>query len=162
MAEYMAIPNSTGDLTVVATGTGLKTVLQVLTPSTTSIGILAWGVSFDGTSAGATPGKVVLIHNSAAATVTSLTPEVWGNNEQPASLCVGGTAATGYNASAEGTVASSTVIDGQHVHPQSGYEVWFPADHIPRVQPSRSLRIRCTFAAAVNVIPWIIWREPSM
>lgn len=142
-----------------------KSVLQVGVPSTTDIRILGWGVSFDA-SAAAQPGWCQLIAVSYAATVTALTPETWGNPLAPASLCVSGTTATGYNASGEGTPGTATdVIDQQHVYPQSGYAVWYPqttAGNSPRIPPSTFLRVRCKFPAIVNVLPWVVWSEPAV
>lgn len=161
MGLYMAIPKTSHDVTEVATGTALKTVLQIATPSTTDISVLAWGVSFDGTSSSAAPGNVTLIDTNVAATVTSLTAEKWGSDLNQASLCVGGASATGYNASVEGTITASRILDTQNIHPQSGYTIWFPPTMTPAVQASRFLRIRTTFAATVNVIPWVLWMEPS-
>ncbi len=142
-----------------------KTVLQVATPSTTDIRVLGWGVSFD-SAAAAQPGWCQLITLSYAATVTAMTPENWGNTMAPASLCVGGAALSGYNASAEGTPGTADAeIDTQHVYPQSGYGVFFPdsgAGNQSKVAPSRFLRIRCKFPGAVNVLPWIIYGEPAV
>lgn len=142
-----------------------KTVLQLATPSTTDIRVLGWGVSFDAAAA-AQPGWCQLIALSYAATVTAMTPEPWGNTLAPASLCVSGTTASGYNASGEGTPGTADMeIDAQHVYPQSGYGVFFPdsgAGNQSRVAPSRFLRLRCKFPAAVNVLPWIIYGEPAV
>ena len=122
MAEYVATPRATTTpfmpVVVALVGAATKTVLQVATPSTTDILVLAWSVSFDGASGTAVPVICQLIDGDVAATVTTLTPDLYGNNQQPASLCVGGTAATGYNASAEGTMTAVTSLDQQHVHPR--------------------------------------------
>lgn len=166
MSEYLATPRATTTpfmpVVVALVGGAAKTVLQVATPSTTDILTLAWSVSYDGASGTAIPVICQLLDGDVAATVTALTPETYGNNQQPASLCVGGTAATGYNASVEGTMTTVTAIDQQHVHPQSGYGVWFPEGSRRRVGPSRFLRIRCQAPAAVNVIPAIWWAEPAV
>ena len=105
-----------------------------------------------------------LVDGDVAATGgTSLTPDLWGNSLQQASLCVGGTGATMYGAGSEGTLTTVRQLDAQHVHPQSGYGIWFPdMDRMPRVAASRFLRIRCKAPAIVNVLPWIIWAEPSL
>lgn len=161
MGLYMAVPKASHAIVEVATGTALKTVLQVATPSTTDICVLGWGISFDGTSATAAPGIVDLIDVNVAATVTTLTPEKWGSDLNQNSLCVGGAALTGYNATAEGTITASRIIDPQNVHPQTGYSIWFPDRTGPQVQPSRFLRIRTTFAVTVNCVPWIVWMEPA-
>lgn len=159
MGEYMAVPKTDHIATEVATGTALKTVLQVATPSTTNIRVLGWGISFDGAVVTDPSGICVLIDTNVAATVTTLTPEKWGNADNPNSLCIGGTALTGYNATAEGTITDSRILDPQNVHPQTGYSVWFPKT--PLVKASRFLRIRTTFGITVNAIPWIVWEEPA-
>lgn len=166
MGEYVVSPRATATPfmpVVVALAAGVaKTVLQVAIPSTTDIKILAWSVSFDGASGTAVPVICQLLDGDVAATVTAFTPDLYGNNQQPASLCVGGTSATGYNATVEGTMTSVTGIDAGHTHPQSGYGVWFPDDSRRRVGPSRFLRIRCQAPAIVNVIPAIWWAEPAV
>lgn len=166
MGEYVVSPRATASPwmpTVVALAAGTaKTVLQVATPATTDIKILAWSVSFDGASGTAIPVICQLLDGDVAATVTAYTPDPYGNNLQPASLCVGGTSATGYNASVEGAMTTVTTHDQQHVHPQSGYGVWFPEDARRRVAPSRFLRIRCQAPAIVNVIPAVWFAEPAV
>lgn len=157
--QYLAMPKTSHAITVVATGTAIKTLLQVATPSTTDIRLLAWGISFDGVTATNAPGVVTLVNVDVAATVTSQTPEKWSSSDSQLSLCVGGASATGYNASAEGTIADSILLDGQHIHPQTGYSVWLPER--PRIKASRFLRIRTLFAVTVNAVPWIIWEEPA-
>jgi hypothetical protein len=157
----MAIPKATHAIVEVATSAAIKTVLQVATPSTTDIRIHGWGIGFDGIDPIAAPGVVTLVDTDVAASVTTLTPELWESPLAPASLCVGGAALTGYNASAEGTIAASIIRDGQEVHPQSGYGVWFPEGRRPAVNPSRFLRIRTLFAVTINCVPWIVWEEPA-
>jgi hypothetical protein len=162
---YSAIPVAASapfDTIEVATGTALKTLLQVVTPSTTDIRVHGWGVSFKGTSAANPPGEVHLVDSDVAATVTSLTPAKWDSAFAQASLCVGGSSATGYNASAEGTITGiNAVLDAQEVHPQTGYSIWFPPDWRPRVAVSRVLRLRALFTVTVDAMPWIVWEEPA-
>lgn len=161
MGSYIAVPRASNIPVVVATGAAVKTVLQVAVPSTATIDrVLGWGVSFDGVTPAAVPGIVSLMDTDVAATVTTLTPNAWGNPDDLASACVGGAALTGYNASAEGTIGATTrELDVQLVHPQTGYSIWFPEARTPKVKQSRFLRIRTTFAATVNCIPWIVWTE---
>ena len=161
---YKAIPVATSApfaVIEVATSAALKTVLQVATPSTTGIKLVGWGVSFDGIVVTNPAGKVELLDGDVAATVTTLTPEEYGVSQAQNSLCIGGTALTGYNASAEGTLTGSVLLDAQNVHPQTGYAVYFPENAQPRILLSRFLRIRTTFSVDINVIPWILWEEPA-
>ena len=68
-----------------------KTLLQVATPSTTSIQVIEWGISFDGTVVN-TPVQCELVDTETvgATSLTSLTPALYGAPTAEASLCVGG------------------------------------------------------------------------
>ena len=162
---YIATPVATSapfDTIEVQTSAALKTLLQVATPAATDIRIHGWGLSFKGVVATGTPGECHLIDTDVAATVTSLTPGKWESAMAPASLCIGGTAATGYNASAEGTItAIGAVVDAEELHPQTGYGVWFPEGRRPKVAASRFLRVRVLFAVDTAALPWIVWEEPA-
>lgn len=159
LKTFIALPNASNATVEVATGTAIKTVLQVATPSTTPIEVVAWGLSFDAFVAAA-PGICELVDVNVAATgLTSLTPTQFGDPNDPASLCVGGTTATGYNATGEGTITASRILDGQDIPPTAAYRWDFPLGDRPKVAVSRFLRVRTTFAATVNCIPFIIWQE---
>jgi hypothetical protein len=160
-ALYLAVPGAgTGFPATVATGTTLKTLLQIATPSTTRITVHGWGLSFDGVTSTSTPISTALVDVDVAASVTTLTPEKWESSQAQASLCVGGASATGSNASAEGSITSARLLDAQLVHPQSGYSLWFPEKDRPVIEISRFLRIRVTAGTTVNAIPWIVYGEP--
>ncbi len=162
MSLYLITPKASNDIVEVATGTSLKTVLQVGVPSTTDIRVVGWGISFDGIVVTNPAGKVLLIDVNVAATVTDdSAPEKWGSDDSPASLCIGGTALTGSDASAEGTITASRILDPQNVHPQMGYGIWFPESARPKVKLSRFLRIRTTFSVDINCVPWIVIQEPA-
>ena len=162
---YIATPVATSapfDTIEVQTGTALKTMLQVATPSTTDIRIHGWGLSLKGAVATNPPGECHLIDTNVAATVTLLDPAKWESQMAPSSLCIGGTAATGYNASAEGTItAIGAVFDPEELHPQTGYGVWFPEGRRPKIAVSRFLRLRALFTVDVAAMPWIVWEEPA-
>jgi hypothetical protein len=171
MAEYLMTPHATAapfEPTVVALAANTtKTVLQVATPAAIDLRIVGWGISFDGASGTAVPVISHLLQTDVAATgLTPQSPDNWGNDLQPNSLCVSGAAATGHGGGVtptEGTITVVRYFDSQHVHPQAGYGVYWPDGHLqPKVPVSRFLRIRCRAQAAVNVIPWVIWAEPSI
>lgn len=156
MAQYLAIPKAANAVVEVATGAALKTVLQVA-PVTQALRVVAWGVSSDAAAAAAA-GIVELIDVNVAATVTSLTPELWESPDLQAARAVGGAAATGYNATAEGTVTASRLLDAVELRPDGDkYVIWLPCP--PKVAAGRFLRVRATFAATVNVIPWVLFDE---
>lgn len=157
--EYAYIPKASNAKVKVALAAGVtKTVLQVALPSTSDLVLLGWSVSFDSAAAGG-EASVELIDTDVAATVTALTPEKWGDPNSPPSVAVGGAALTGYNATAEGTIAASRLIDNPDVNVQTGYALWWPSDSRPRVGVSRFLRLRVNSPVACNCSPAIWARE---
>jgi hypothetical protein len=147
----------------VTTGTAIKTLLQIAPPSTASLTIIEWGISFDA-AALATPVKCELIETDVAA--TSLTAHVAAGivkmNEAAlavASVVTLGTSATGYTAGAEGTTTASRVLDAQWVAPTNQYIKQFPLGREPTVQASKFLRVRTTVGVAVNALCYVVWSE---
>lgn len=155
---YNAAMPTTAAFAGVTTGTAIKTLLQLATPSTTDMRICAWGIEFDGAPNAI---KTELIQTDVAATVTAhgasgLMP--FNDPNAPASKLTLGTAATGFTASAEGTTTASRVFDFKFGTYNSYVREW-PLGHEPRVAVSKFLRIRVTAAAAVNAICWAMWKE---
>lgn len=144
------------------TGTSTKTLLQVATPSTTGILVVEWGISFDG-SAAATPIECELVdtYPTAATSLTALSPEIYGAQNQDASLCVQGTGLTGFNSgsSVEGTITSTRYGDLQLLPPTAPYLKQWPLGREFFVPASHFLRVRVTAAAAVNAYAYVIWQE---
>lgn len=148
-----------------ATGTSIKTLLQIATPSTRQLQLVAWGYSFDDY-----PGDnsvIELLETDVAATVTAhgatgvqpLDPNL------PASLVTLGTSATGYNASAEGSITATRVFDALSIDnsapsPAALYAYQFMPDERPIVAVSSFLRVRVTMATSgTNVRAWVCWDE---
>lgn len=159
-----AMPTTAAQASV-TTGTSIKTMLQLATPSTRQIQLISWGFSVDDP-----PGAdavIELLQTDVAATVTahvaagvqSLDPNA------PASLLSLGTSATGYTASAEGTITSTRVFDAVSLSSTSGesslsyvYQ-WMP-DERPIVAISRFLRVRATTpTTATDLRCWVCWDE---
>jgi hypothetical protein len=149
----------------VTTGTAIKTMLQLSTPSTRQIQLISWGFTLDDP-----PGAdavIELIQTDVAATVTAhvaagvqpLDPNA------PASLLTLGTANTGYTSSGEGTTTASRVFDVVALSSVSGesplsyvYQ-WMP-DERPIVAVSKFLRVRATTpTTAVDLRCRITWDE---
>jgi len=149
----------------VTTGTAIKTMLQLSTPVTRQIQLIAWGYSLDVAPGAAS--VVELLQTDVAATVTAhvaagvqpLDPNA------PASLLTLGVANTGYTASAEGATTATRVFDLVEVPLAAGatdltytYQ-WMP-DERPVVAISKFLRVRATFAgSASNMVTWVCWDE---
>jgi hypothetical protein len=160
VGQYQALPQASNAVVEVGiSASAIKTLLQVK-PVTKDLIVCAWHISVDGSASGAAI-PVELIDTDVAATVTTLTPTPWDNEDRVAALAVGGTTATGYNASAEGTITASRLLDAVEIPPLGGiYTHWFPQGERPKLAAGRFLRIRAGIAAvAVNSIPWIIFDE---
>jgi hypothetical protein len=122
--------------------------------------IVEWGISFDG-SAAATPIQCELIETGTVfATVTAAVAADIAmhdpNGVSPTtSDIVVGTTATGYNASAEGTITASRLFDEQLVAPSNQYIKQFPLGREPLVNVSSSLRIRVLAGTTVNAVCYV-------
>jgi hypothetical protein len=152
----------------VTTGTAIKTMLQISTPSTRQLKVVSWGFSIDAAPATTGVGVVELIQTDVAATggtahvaagVQPLDPNA------PASLVTLGTGNTGYTFTVEGTTVASRLFDAQEIAGVSNgaapinYTYQFMPDERPIVAVSKFLRVRVTFSAAVNMLTWITWDE---
>lgn len=155
---------TTGSQVPVATGTSLKTLLQVKPGATQIIKIREWGISFDG-SAAATPGIVSLTVTDTAATVTAhvaagihkYDSEALAAGDPTTNIFAVGTTSTGYTASGEGTVGTNRMADNQLIAPTNQLIYQFPLGVAFVVQPSEFLRIRATFASgSINAICYVL------
>lgn len=152
---------TTAALAPVTTGTAIKTLLQIASPSTRPLTVVEWGISFDG-SAAATPIKCELIQTDVAATVTAHVAAgvmLLTDPNAPASLVTLGTAATGYTATAEGTTTASRLFDYQQIAPTNQYVKQWPLGREPVLPISKFLRVRVTAGAAVNALCYVVWGE---
>lgn|SRR5882757_5914822 len=152
----------------VTTGTSIKTMLQVATPTNRMMTLIAWGYSIDVPPATTGTGVVELLQTDVAATVAAhaasgvqpVDPNL------PASLMTLGTTSTGYTASGEGAITGTRIFDvvqvpgltagGDGINPYV-YQ-WMP-DERPIISVSKFLRVRVTFSAAVNMSCWVVWDE---
>lgn len=158
---------TTASPATVTTGTTIKTMLQLATPSTRIIKLLGWGYSCDDP-----PGADAvfdLIQSDTAATVTAhvaagvqpLHPGI------PASLLTLGVSATGYTSSSETAPVTTKTFDAVSVSsvsaeaaPSMRYERWWDWDAAPVVAVSSFVRMRATTpTTAVDLRTWISWCE---
>ena len=153
---------TTAAFVVVTTAAVIKTLLQVKPFNICRI--VEWGISFDG-SVTATPGKVELIETDVAATVTAsvdndVTKFGPGVVDQAVASIAGltlGTAATGYTASAEGTITATRNLDSPVLLPPTApFVKQFPLGREPVIQIAKFGRIRVTFGTAINAYCYMI------
>ncbi|MDX3643093.1 hypothetical protein [Streptomyces sp. MB09-02B] len=149
----------------VTTGTAIKTMLQIATPSTRQIQLLEWGFSLDDPPGA--DGVIELMQTDVAATVTAHVAAGIQNLDPNgvASLCVGGTSATGYTATVEGSTTATRTFDAvslSSVSGESGLQYvrqWMP-DARPIVPISKWLRVRATTpTTASDMRCWIVFQE---
>lgn len=162
---FNAPMQTTSAIAKVATGTTIKTMLQVATPLTRMIQLISWGYSLD--TAQSAVGTIELIQTDVAATVTAhvasgvqpLDPNA------PASLMTLGTAATGYTASAEGATTTVRTFDAKGINggnsaatlAEYSYQ-WMP-DERPIVAVSKFLRVRVTMGTTTGMLCWVVFDE---
>jgi hypothetical protein len=149
----------------VTTGTAIKTMLQLATPSTRQIQLLEWGFTIDDTSGA--DGVIELLQTDVAATVTAhVNAGVQNLDPNGANtLLTLGTSATGYTATAEGTTTASRVFDVVSLSattsesPYTHVRQWMP-DARPTIAVSKFLRVRATTpTTGVDMRCWIVFQE---
>lgn len=158
-------PTSSLELQAVATGTSLKTHMQIKPGATQIVRICEWGVSFNGAAAAASI-QCELLETDVAA--TGLTAYVAGdfNKFDEAALLQGnpttsmfslGTSASGYGlAGAEGSITASRMFDVQFVQPTNQTFLQFPLGYRAVLQPALFGRIRIKAPASVNAITYML------
>lgn len=152
---------TTAAMATVTTGTVVKTMLQLATPSTRQIQLISWGFTLNG----APNGAVELIQTDVAATVTAhvaagvqpLDPNA------PPSLLTLGTSATGYTSSGEGSTTATRLFSYEILTATADsrfrFEYQWMPDERPIIAVSKFLRVRVTMGSAVNMATWICWDE---
>lgn len=160
---YNGVEPTTAQFVKVATGTNLKTMLQVKPSSTKALRVTEWGISFDG-SAAATPIVVELIEVDVAATVTAhvaagivkLDAEALLCGDPTTNLIQVGTSATGYSASAEGTITAGRLLDAHLIAPTNNFIFQWPLDYEPIGQVDKFVRIRVKAEATINAMCYMV------
>lgn len=158
---YNAPMPTTAALVKLATGTTIKTHIQVAPPSSKDVAVVGWGISFDG-SAAATSIECELIETDVAATVTAHTSTGLHSINNPggsASQLQVGTALTGYNASAEGAIAAVRVGDAQLIQPTNQFIYDFILGYEFVVRSGKFGRLRVTAGASVNALAYLMYAE---
>ena len=151
------------------TGTAIRTMMQLALSTGYAARVIAWGCSFDGTTAN-TPGKVELVETGTVF-ATSLSTAYAAADIQPyadanaAANTAGtsgvpfnlGTSLSGFSTGAvtEGSTTTTRMFDIQLLPPTAPYVLQFPLGREPAMVAGRALRVRATFGTTVNMICWI-------
>ena len=129
----------------VATGTAVKTIIQVLAAAQQRMLIKEWSVSFEGVSNTGTPIEVDVLRQSTAGTMTALTP-VKINADDGETLQV----TAQHTATAEPTAGD--VLFREKVHPQTGYTWQAPFGGEIPINGGDRLGIRVTADASIGCV----------
>lgn len=148
------------------TGTAIKTMLQIATPSTTKLKVIRWGVRFE--SAPTAIVRCELVHTGTVAS-TVVTAHVaagvqpYWDSGAPASAMTLGTSATGYwttGGPTEGTIVATRTFD-DWIAPigVSSYDYEWSLGREPELPVSSFLRVRMTTATTITAQTYIVWDE---
>lgn len=166
MALYLtsnAVMPTTAAQVALTTGTAIKTHQQLAPPTGLGLQVVAFGVEFE--TALTVAAKVELIETDVAATVTAaVAAGVMPYDAQAiaaaSSLVTLGTGATGYAASAEGSITA--VRYGKYKILPAGsvsYEWEWSLGREFQIRPAKFGRIRITTSVAINAYTWILHQE---
>jgi hypothetical protein len=146
-----------------ATGTAVRTLLQLATTTTQGIKIVEWGISFSGFAAAA-PINVEFFNCTGAATMStalaatdvSRLSDPLGTETIPLQYS---TALSAYSTTTvtEGTVANYYSYDNQLIAPTSQYVKQWPLGREPSAALSTFVRVRVTGAASVNALCYVVF-----
>lgn len=141
-----------------------KTMLQILAPATGSgLTVWKWGLDFDGT--GTNPLRCELIDTYLIpATVTAHVAagiQNYGQDQSSVSRVQLGTAASGFSASAEGTITQTRYGSINSILPGNGDRNEWSLSREFFIPPAHVLRIRVTPSEAVarNCMCFVCWDE---
>ena len=156
---------TTAAVPAVTTGTTIKTMQQISTPSTRQIQLLGWG--FESDDPPGADAVIDLIQADTAATVTAYTSTgiVKDDPGETASLITLGISNSGFTSSSETAPVAVRVFDVKSLSSVSGESVlsyareWLPFLG-PKVAVSTFLRVRATTpTTAVDLRTWVRWLE---
>lgn len=125
------------------TAANTETVVQVVAATLHPVKIVGWGISFQGAVVTDLPIIVTLQRQTTAGTSDVLTPEQW----KP-------TRADSFDTTARDNFSAEPTKSGfEHptrVHPQSGYDIWYPEGKEPEADADNRVGIEVITPAAVN------------
>lgn len=120
-----------------------ETILQVIAATNHQVKILGWGGSFAGTTVTAEPIELQLIRQTTAGTASALTLVKWSDSD-------GDTidASALHDFTAEPTAGD--ILSSVLVHPQTGYEIWYPEGREPIIGAGDRIGIRVITPSGVS------------
>lgn len=137
----------------VASGTAIKTLLQLTAPSTNDLTIISWGIDFDTVPTAAVKVELINTTTVAGGTPTAVVPTPIAD----AGAASGATA--GFSPATEGTVVATTrTLDYKTLWSNSYAWEWSQGRE-PELAASQVLRVRVTTSVTINALCWILYDE---
>jgi hypothetical protein len=147
---YSAAVPTTAAMVRIATGTAIKTHLQLTAPSNADLTIVSWGVSLEATPSAFVVAELIHTTTVAGTGMTAVTPSNLRGSTASA-------ATAGFGPSAEGTVVATTRTFGSAIMTSSYFEHEWSLGREPLLEASQVLRIRLTTATTANALCWIVY-----
>ncbi|MCJ2530743.1 MAG: hypothetical protein LN413_00275 [Candidatus Thermoplasmatota archaeon] len=130
----------------------IKTVVEVTAPTNIPLKLVAWGISFDGIAVADAPAELSLARKSVAGTGTAATERDFDEDRTGTIQTVGRVNMTG-----EGTITYD--FQPRNVHPQTGFEIWYPEGKEVRIEAGGILGIRANVGANINAHAFMLIEE---
>jgi hypothetical protein len=151
---------TTAAMAPVATGTAIKTLMQLQANASASFKVKGWGISFDGITA-ATPIRCELIETGTIGGGTAIAyvaADVYPYENALGENWIGqlGASASGFSPTTEGTITATRLGDYQFVAPTNQYLYDWVLSNEFQVSAGKFCRVRVTAAASVNAICYIM------
>lgn len=156
-----AIDATTGVMAGTSYAAGAKVAIQLAPASGSYLRLVEWGVSFNGTAAGA-PSVCTLAQASAASTMgtahSTSTILPTGDLAKTSTLQMG-TSLSGYGAATITTNTTQRQFAGAQVGPMTQYEKQFPLGRDFVVLSGSFLQLRINTAATLTAIAYVVYEE---
>lgn len=154
MARYTATVEG------LASGTALKTILQIATDSARQIAVYGLRVSYAGTSSTAAPVRTLLQRQTSAGTGGLSLTSLYGVNKlDPNSQASTVTPLRGAVGTWTAEPTAGEVVFAQEIHPQTGMAEYIPLGDEIIVAASGRIAVVVVAAATVTVTAQLYWRE---
>lgn len=147
-------------LAPIATGTTIKTLMQLQANAGASYKVKGWGISFDGITA-ATPIKAELIETGVIGGGTGtayVAADIYPYENAAGEAWIGqlGTNASCFSPTTEGTITATRIGDYQQIAPTNQFLYDWVLSNEFQIQAGHFCRIRVTATASVNAVCYMM------
>lgn len=146
---YSAAVPTTAGMVRIATGTAIKTHLQLTAPAGDhDLTIIGWGVEFETIPTAFVFAELINTTTVAGTGMTAVTPTTLRGN-------TASSATAGFGPSAEGTVVATTKVFDAPILNTNFYKWEWSQGREPILDAGQVLRVRLTTSVTVNALCWI-------